>query len=912
MNTFHKIEAAVEAAAEIPEKDVNAWLDKYCEGDDELRAEIESLLDCRKDSSRFLELSAAGYAASLLADGDGRYIDKQFGVYKIVRELGRGGMGAVYLAKRSDGEFDRQVALKIIGRTFVDPELERHFRRERQILANLHHPNIARLFDGGVSEAGEPFLVMEFVNGGSLTEHAKACELDVEARLQLFLKACSAVSFAHQNLIVHRDIKPSNILVDENNEPKLLDFGLAKVFDEAIPEAEHTHTSFQALTPAYASPEQLRGLPVSTASDIYSLGVVLYELLTGQRPYEFRSNSFEEILRIISIREPTRPSMVVARKLPSDLVDETRRNEKVAHANLKGDLDNIVLMALRKEPERRYKSVDQFAEDIERHLKKLPVIARDDTFGYRASKFVQRNAVGVIAGSLVAVATVAGAVISRRQARRADMERARAERRFNDLRQLSHSLMFEIHDSVQDLPGSTETRQLIVSRALTYLDSLAKEAIDDFSLQRELATAYKKVGDIQGNPYSANLGDIEGAMHTYASARDIYENLIEREPGNVDLWRDLAALYDRIGEIRLHASDTKGGFEAFQASLAARRRLLEQNNDDLILRRELAVSLMKLGEASQKLGDLARGLEFERQALSIFERLSDREEDNLKSRRDVMLALTKIGYMLFLSDDLPDALESYRQAFAIAQSLASCQPHNAPAQRDLSITYNNIGRVLLKQNNACEAEDVFKKSVAIAEALAKRDPKNELAKSDVAYALARLGSAQTEIGKYKEAVENLNDALKINEALYETNPKHAFTLAEIGDCHHAIGETLETMEKHEEALESYERAVAARQNMTSADPSDAEYLRSLIESFRTIGNLNAELAARSTNTVRAIAFLREGGRNYDLGLRLWHDLKSRGILSPVDLTKFEQDEERFKHCIAAISNSASQSSGSRR
>ncbi|HYJ91451.1 MAG TPA: serine/threonine-protein kinase [Pyrinomonadaceae bacterium] len=895
MNDLQKIEDAISIVADIRETDIDTWLAEYCHGDDNLKAEIESLLRLKKDSARFLEMSAARYAVHLLNE-DSRHAGKQFGNYTIVRELGRGGMGTVYLARRADGEFTQDVALKIVRQTLLDDELERRFKRERQILADLSHPNIGRLFDGGVTEAGEPFLVMEFVKGWPLIEYADKRELTVVARLQLFLKTCRAVSFAHQNLIVHRDIKPSNILVDESGEPKLLDFGLAKVFDEAIPEAERTQTLFQALTPAYASPEQLRGINVTTASDIYSLGIVLYELLTGKRPYEFKSNSFDEILRIVSSREPTKPSSVVSRRLHS----RSGPDGKMAYNRLKGDLDNIVLMALRKEPERRYKSVDQFAEDIERFLKKLPVIARDDTFAYRTSKFVQRNAVGVIAGSLVAVATVAGAVLSRKQARRANKERERAEGRFNDLRQLSHSLMFEIHDSVQDLPGSTETRQLIVSRALRYLDSLAKEATNDFSLQRELAIAYKKVGDIQGNPYSANLGDIEGAMHTYLHAKDIYETLIHSDPRNTELGRDLAALYDRIGEIKLHASDTKGGFAAFQASLAVRHQLIEDNSNDPVLHREFAVSFMKLGEASQKLGDIAKALHFERKALSIFEELLERESNNLKFKRDVMLTLSKIGYMLFISDDLPRALDSYRQSFSIAESLATAQPENALALRDLSIGYNNIGRVLLKENDAREAEDAFKRSLAIAEALANIDPKNELARSDVAYVLAKLGAAQTESGKYEDALHNLAKALEINQALYQANPKHAFTLAEIGDCHHAIGEAFEKMKRQADALASYELAVEAREKMSSADPGDAEYLRSLAESYQTLGKLHTKLGETSIDRGQTTSHWQRGHHYYESSLKLWSDLKSRGILGKIDLANLDENRVQLERCRSAI------------
>ena len=327
---WQKIEEAVAFASEMETSKRAAWLDDFCDDDETLKSEIESLLAFENQATKFLEKTVSPYAASILTDGETDVSGKQFGSYKIVREIGRGGMGAVYLARRNDGEFDQQVALKIVRQTIVDKESENRFRRERQILAALNHPNIAKLLDGGVSEAGEPFLVMEYIVGKPFLEYAEANELSIAERLRLFLKVGAAVAFAHQNLIVHRDIKPSNILVTNDGEPKLLDFGLAKVLDFEA-DAAQTATAFRAMTPAYASPEQMRGETVTTASDIYSLGIVLYELLTGTRPFDFKTNSFEEMLRVVSTDEPIRPSSSVIRpspdKNPDSPHEQTTKNK---------------------------------------------------------------------------------------------------------------------------------------------------------------------------------------------------------------------------------------------------------------------------------------------------------------------------------------------------------------------------------------------------------------------------------------------------------------------------------------------------------------------------------------------------------------------------------------------------------
>jgi serine/threonine-protein kinase len=316
-------------------------------------------------------------------------------------------MGAVYLAERADGQFDRRVAIKFARQTIADSEVVRRFREERQILARLQHPNIAGLLDGGLTAEGQPYLVMEYIEGLPVTDHCAGNNLSLRDRLKLFLKICRGLGYAHRNLIIHRDIKPSNILVTPDNEPKLLDFGLAKLEDAD----ENTRTVFRALTPAYASPEQLAGSTVNTASDIYSLGIVLYEMLTGARPFETDGKSLEEVLRTVTQTEPPPPS--------------TRVSDK--RMNLKGDLDNIVSYALRKEPDRRYHSVEEFSRDIENYLDGLPVIARPNTLGYRAGKFIRRNAIAVGAAAAMGLTLIGGTGLALRQAGIAQAAEKKAE-----------------------------------------------------------------------------------------------------------------------------------------------------------------------------------------------------------------------------------------------------------------------------------------------------------------------------------------------------------------------------------------------------------------------------------------------------------------------------------------------------
>ncbi|MBA2702862.1 MAG: serine/threonine protein kinase, partial [Blastocatellia bacterium] len=413
---WQQVKDLLQSVLEQPTGEQTAFLNQAAGGDDPLRLEVESLLEFQEGNENFIETSALEITArSVGAESQDEMAGAQIGPFQVEREIGRGGMGAVYLAQQNDNHYQRQVAIKIIKRGMDSDEIVRRFRNERQILANLTHPNIAALYSGGTTDAGLPFFVMEYVEGKPINEYCEVQDLSIEERLKLFRTVCSAISYAHQNLVIHRDLKPSNILVTEAGVAKLLDFGIAKLLNaDDAPEAQMTETMLRVMTPEYASPEQARGERMTTASDVYSLGVVLYELLTGRRPYHLKNRLPHEIAQIISERVPERPSTAISRAEempegagPTTTTQSTGNTRPVELArlrrSLRGDLDNIVLMAMRKDPARRYQSVEQFSEDIRRHLERLPVRARKDTFDYRASKFVQRNKLRVAAAAIIFV-----------------------------------------------------------------------------------------------------------------------------------------------------------------------------------------------------------------------------------------------------------------------------------------------------------------------------------------------------------------------------------------------------------------------------------------------------------------------------------------------------------------------------
>ena len=397
----------------------------------EMRAEVELFLSFDTESEKLMQLPAVEFSQEIATIND--LSGHEFGPYRVIRELGHGGMGAVYLAERVDGKFEQRVALKLLKREMNTAALRRRFAQEREILASLEHPNIARLLDAGTTDDKVPFLAMEYVDGTPIDDYCEQHSLDLIARLELFRKVCATVNFAHQNLVVHRDLKPSNIIVTEDGTPKLLDFGISK-FLSTDAESTSTVTKLGVMTPGYASPEQLRNESVTTATDVYSLGVILYELLSGHRPFEDKEANLKEIFQAVIDADPPPPSESW-KDLRESRNEDTGRRERntsstrpnVTASAIRGDLDNIILKALKKEPERRYSSAENLSNDIKRHLDGLPVTARPDTFAYRAEKFVKRNSLTVAGGALILIAIIGGVAATLWQARIAAAERDRAQ-----------------------------------------------------------------------------------------------------------------------------------------------------------------------------------------------------------------------------------------------------------------------------------------------------------------------------------------------------------------------------------------------------------------------------------------------------------------------------------------------------
>ncbi|MBL8152168.1 MAG: serine/threonine protein kinase, partial [Blastocatellia bacterium] len=545
-----------------------AVVESLCKDDPEMLAEVLSLLSAHNESSLLDQPLIATLTTGKSNNREplSLFTGKTVGNYRLLREIGRGGMSVVYLAQDESDIEAKTVAVKILVRDAnTDLVLER-FHIEQHILSSLQHPNITRLFTGGITSDGFPFFVMENVEGQPIDIHCDTHKLSVIERLELFCSVCKAVGYAHQNLVVHRDLKPSNILVTTTGVPKLLDFGIAKVVKPSLVDsvaltAHMTEAGIRLFTPAYASPEQIEGKHITTLSDVYSLGVVLYLLLTGRYPFHLKEESIQELLRAICHDEPIKPSAALKLTNTKNLAvnylspEEISRDRKTSvtrlQRQLSGDLDNIVLMALRKEPNRRYSSVAEFIADIERYLNGLPVIACEDTFSYRTGKFLRRNWEVLTVTVTVIIILLITTFIIVWQNYNVRQQREVAEKSIIQVRQISRFLVY-FDDEIKNLSGSTKAREKLVTKALESLEELSensKNVENNIELKRELALAYQKIGNIQGRPFFPNIGEIEAAEKSYQKSLEIFQSIFSQRQNDKEAIFDVAVANQYIGDL---------------------------------------------------------------------------------------------------------------------------------------------------------------------------------------------------------------------------------------------------------------------------------------------------------------------------------------------------------------------------
>ncbi|MBL8236904.1 MAG: protein kinase [Bryobacterales bacterium] len=717
---FRRVEELFDEVAALPAGQRPAILALH---DPEIRAEVESLLAADDDAAGKLAGIISGIANE---DGlEGRRI----GPYRAIREIGRGGMGVVFEGAR-EGDFSQRVALKLSTLAVYSPDFLERFRQERQILAGLTHPFIARLIDGGSTADGVPFIAMEFVDGVSIRDYAKREKLSPDSCCRLFLKVCEAVEYAHQNLIVHRDLKPANVLINERGDPKLLDFGVAKLLDAG---PGMTATSLGPATPEYSAPEQILGHAITTRTDVYQLGLILYEILAGHRAQSVPGTSLRAIQRTVCELE-------------------------IEPLRLGGDLATIVATAVQKDPARRYPSVTAFADDIRAFLAGRPIAALRDSRWYRARKFVRRNWLMVAAAALLSVTLLGGIAATLYQARR-------AERRFAQVRGIARALLYDVHESVQTLPASINAQQVVVRTALQYLDGLATEVGNDAGLQREVAAGYSRIGTIQARMVGPSLDQRDSGLASFSKAAGILAPMQNANPGQIDVAVELADIYSTMAEIAARTTRTAEASKLAEQAIAVMEAVALRHPENPFVRRRLAKALVMYnrdiaGREKPKLDFVVRSVTEMEAVLALM-------PQDQTVRDELAQAYLAAGTVCFNGKDSASARNYFEKAVLFREDGVRAQPGNAVLLRALMLAYAALGDVHWgfphSLGNRKEAIASFQKMFAAASKQQAMDPNGRSARLDYAFSQMRYGSALPPGDK--QALALLGESLTTLEAV---------------------------------------------------------------------------------------------------------------------------------------------------
>jgi eukaryotic-like serine/threonine-protein kinase len=793
-----QIEELFEAALDHPHAARRAWVEHACGDDAELREEVQALL------------AAHEIAGRVFAPPDEAVPERRIGPYRLLRELGRGGMGVVYLAERDDGQYRRRVAVKLLRGSPDADELHRRFRGERQILASLNHPHIAQLLDGGVTDGQLPYLVMEYVEGVPITEYCDRHRLDVPTRLRLFQDVCAAVHHAHQNLVVHRDLKPGNVLVTERGEVKLLDFGIAKLLNPVLGPVELpvTRTEFRVMTPDYASPEQVRGEAITTASDVYALGVVLYELLTGRRPHATEGISQGELARRVTDLDPERPSTAVTRPGPGNApgpgepsavagardssVDRLRRS-------LRGDLDAITLRALRKEPGRRYGSADLLAQDVQRHLEGLPVLAHRGSRAYRLGKLVRRHRVAAIATVLVALSLVGGTAAATWQAAEARSEQRRAEEARAEAEEVTAFLlgMFDAAEVDPAARGGEVTARDLLRRGVARADDLSDHPGVQALLLEVIGQMYRQ------------LGEYDEAARQLSRAVAIRRGVRAADP------LALATTLTHLAIVHRTMGERDRARVMLEEALRLRRAALPPHHTDV------AETYYQLGRVA---ASPAEGERWYRESLRMLETTGENPD------RQVQL-LSGLATFARRQGRLAEAVVADRMALRRAEEFFGAEHHKTGR-----VTVHLADQVRDLEEDLNEAERLYRRGLAL---LARHYGEQHV---ELLHGLTSLATLHTRRGEYLEAEGLLRRSLAIRAAA--TGSEHP----QAGGYLIALAGVLERQGRWEEAESAARQALelwGAR--LGPRDPSRAAGLPRL-----------ASIVARRGRVAEADALFREG------------------------------------------------------
>jgi len=789
-----RVRSLFDGALTVAAPERQSWIEQHTP-DKSVASEVSELLSCYEQWPDFLEESAA------LGLGAGEapvspLVGRRLGPWRLEREIGRGGMGVVWEAVRDDKTFEQRVAIKILSAGLQSSSGIARFVEERQILANLSHPGIARLLDGGSMEDGSPYLVMEYVAGERLDEWL-AHNPSLGERLRVFLSICPAVEYAHRHLIVHGDLKPANIMVTLEGEAMLLDFGVARLLGPGLDGLTKTRT--RLFSPRFASPEQVRGKPVTTSTDTHALGVLLYLMLTGKQPYASGSEDSLEVMRAVCSDEPAAPSSapVPWRKA------------------LRGELEAIVLQCLRKDPEERYPSVRDLSEDIAAWRDGRPVTAHQPGWVQRAGKLVRRNRALSAAIMLAVLSMIGGSGVAVLQARQAWQERQRAEMRFQQVKRLAHSVLFDLHDAIKDLPGSTVARRLLVQEALEYLRELEATGGNSRELDSELAVAYMRVGDVQTSLGRANTGDSAAAMQSQLNARRLAVSAARADPGEERQTQQLREIDIRLGDLYQQQGDTKlwreirAEVDKISAGLATRHP--QDRKLRFLALWDRACTLAEGGSATENLPAWQKALSAARDSLTL-------EPGEPQPIRYLARCYRSLGDAYKHTGDRAAALESYQQAVAIDEKRAAADPTSAQPKMDLYFDLVASGWEHHDAGHEQVAVLEFERAARLLRQICASDPDDFLARLELAKLLITAAPSWQHLGREAEVIDRLREALRYLEWARARDPNnldarlhHGWALSELGDAwarRAGLG-GLQASDHWREAAANYTKSLAA-------------------------------------------------------------------------------------------------------
>ncbi len=928
---WQQIKAIFNEAVELSNDEYEAFLNN--QSDAEIVGEVRKLLVAERENN-FAE-PVANLSHLWQDERAEDFIGRQIGNYKITKEIGRGGMGIVFEASREGADFSQIAALKLLKRGMDSDAMLRRFRHERQILASLEHPNIARLLDGGMTDDGLQFFALEYVKGQPIDEYCSEKNLSINDRLRLFLQICNAVSFAHSRLVVHRDLKPSNILVTADGTVKLLDFGIAKIL---TPEEDHkmqTVTSLGMMTPAYASPEQIKGEIVATSSDIYSLGLILYELLTGAQAYNFPNNRPDEMARIICEIEPVRPSSAIS---PKSKVRSSKSenatfqnenywtNENALKTNpksktrnpksLRGDLDNIILKSLRKEPTRRYASVEQFAGDIKKHLEGLPVIARPDTISYRFEKFVLRNRVSVVAATLILLSLIGGIAATSWQAYRAKVQQNLAEKRFSEVRQMANNVVFKYYDESMKLTGSTKLREMMVTDALLYLDGLAQDSAGDASLQKEIGLAYVRIGKVNGSAYFANTGDSQKSVESYQKGIALLEPFIEKSDDVKFQWDFLNSLSELAGVLR-RQGDIAEADRLLKRVVELNGKFLAVNPDDPVLLSRSAYNYYFVGDTLPVGNGAGENVESYRKSMAAAEKVLSRDSNQLRASNVLAADYQRIGALLIqfarqaeetgdeqtarkLTDE---AIPYYNKALEIGEKLVKNQPDDALYEGILSAAKYNRTDYLIREKQFDKALQIALEGLQNYEDKLKADPENSENKLNLNYVYGGLAVIYTGLRDFTKADEIYRKMMKTFDDIISRDVENLDYYQKRQQAAYSYADELLKAGKIEEARKIYTEEFSL---FETASNEKIPLFTASVRGFMLEKTADCDLAnARKSNSSPAKKrdYYNSALTKYENALQLWQNGGAQISPGVSDAKRIEIVRQKMQTCRLELSKS---------